>query len=67
MVLTPGAAAAADKPVKIVVLGDSLSAGYGLEVQDAFPSKLQTTLKAKGYATEKINTDVFGDTATGVF
>ena len=45
MVLTPGVAAAADNPVKIVVLGDSLSAGYGLEVQDAFPSKLQAALK----------------------
>ncbi len=65
MVLTSGAAAAADNPVKIVVLGDSLSAGYGLEVQDAFPSKLQAALKAKGYATEMINAGVSGDTATG--
>jgi len=65
MVFTPGAAVAADKPVKIVVLGDSLSAGYGLNVQDAFPSKLQAALKAKGYATEMINAGVSGDTATG--
>ncbi|MBS0534697.1 MAG: arylesterase [Proteobacteria bacterium] len=65
MVLTPGGAVAADKPVKIVVLGDSLSAGYGLDVQDAFPSKLQAALKAKGYATEMINAGVSGDTATG--
>lgn len=65
MILTPGAAVAADKPVKIVVLGDSLSAGYGLNVQDAFPSKLQVALKAKGYATEMINAGVSGDTATG--
>ena len=64
-VLGPGRAAAADKPVKIVVLGDSLSAGYGLPVQDAFPSKLQAALKAKGIATEMINAGVSGDTATG--
>lgn len=51
--------------MKIVVLGDSLSAGYGLNVQDAFPSKLQAALKAKGYATEMINAGVSGDTATG--
>ena len=48
-ILGPIGALAADKPVKIVVLGDSLSAGYGLNVQDAFPSKLQAALKAKGY------------------
>ena len=64
-VFVPLAAAAADNPVKIVVLGDSLSAGYGLEVQDAFPSKLQAALKAKGYATAMINAGVSGDTATG--
>ncbi|MCW5691552.1 MAG: arylesterase [Pseudolabrys sp.] len=64
-ILGPIAALAADKPVKIVVLGDSLSAGYGLNVQDAFPSKLQAALKAKGYATEMINAGVSGDTATG--
>src|SRR3569623_3634466 len=49
-ILGPIGALAADKPVKIVVLGDSLSAGYGLAVQDAFPSKLQAALTAKGYA-----------------
>lgn len=64
-ILGPIGALAADKPVKIVVLGDSLSAGYGLEVQDAFPSKLQAALKTKGYATEMINAGVSGDTATG--
>ncbi|KQY98434.1 hypothetical protein ASD45_18805 [Pseudolabrys sp. Root1462] len=64
-VLAPVPAAAVDNAVKIVVLGDSLSAGYGLEVQDAFPSKLQAALKAKGYATTMINAGVSGDTATG--
>ena len=64
-ILGPIGALAADKPVKIVVLGDSLSAGYGLAVQDAFPSKLQAALTAKGYATEMINAGVSGDTATG--
>ncbi len=61
----PNWALAADKPVKIVVLGDSLSAGYGLNVQDAFPSKLAAALKAKGHAVEMINAGVSGDTATG--
>lgn len=64
-ILGPIGAHAADKPVKIVVLGDSLSAGYGLNVQDAFPSKLAVALKAKGHAVELINAGVSGDTATG--
>ncbi len=51
--------------MKIVVLGDSLSAGYGLNVQDAFPSKLAAALKAKGQAVDMINGGVSGDTATG--
>lgn len=64
-ILGPNGALAADKPVKIVVLGDSLTAGYGLNVQDAFPSKLEAALKAKGHAVELINAGVSGDTATG--
>ena len=51
--------------MKVVVLGDSLSAGYGLNVQDAFPSKLEAALKAKGHAVEMINAGVSGDTSTG--
>lgn len=51
--------------MKIVVLGDSLSAGYGLAVQDAFPTKLAAALKAKGHEVEMINAGVSGDTATG--
>jgi acyl-CoA thioesterase-1 len=58
-------AQAADKPVKIVVLGDSLTAGYGLPVQSAFPTKLAAALKAKGVAVEIANAGVSGDTASG--
>jgi acyl-CoA thioesterase-1 len=64
-ILAPAFAEAADKPVKIVVVGDSLSAGYGLPGQDAFPSKLSAALKAKGIAAEVVNAGVSGDTATG--
>jgi acyl-CoA thioesterase-1 len=61
----PIAAKAADPPVKIVALGDSLTAGYGLARQDAFPEKLETALKAKGIAVEIENAGVSGDTASG--
>ncbi|WQG98749.1 arylesterase [Rhodopseudomonas palustris] len=53
------------KPLKVVVLGDSLSAGYGLPADAAFPAKLQKALQAKGIATEMINAGVSGDTASG--
>ena len=38
--LAPALTRAADRPVKIVALGDSLTAGYGLPVDAAFPAKL---------------------------
>ena len=55
----------AAKPIKLVVLGDSLSAGLGLLVQEAFPAKLQKALQAKGIAVDMTNAGVSGDTASG--
>jgi acyl-CoA thioesterase-1 len=59
------AGVADEQPVKIVVLGDSLSAGYGLPADEAFPEKLAQALKAKGLAVNVINAGVSGDTASG--
>ena len=56
---------AADGPIKIVVLGDSLSAGFGLPVEDAFPARLAEALKGKGVAATIANAGVSGDTASG--
>jgi acyl-CoA thioesterase-1 len=58
-------ALAAEPPVRIVALGDSLTAGYGLPAQATFPAKLERALKAKGLAVEVLNAGVSGDTATG--
>ena len=52
-------------PVKMVVLGDSLSAGYGLSGMDAFPAKLQKALKARGIDVDMTNAGVSGDTTSG--
>jgi acyl-CoA thioesterase-1 len=60
-----GAATAAERQVKVVVLGDSLSAGFGLPADAAFPARLDTALTAKGIAVTIINASVSGDTATG--
>jgi acyl-CoA thioesterase I len=58
-------AAGAAKPVKMVVLGDSLSAGLGLGASDAFPAKLQKALKTNGIDVDMINAGVSGDTSSG--
>jgi acyl-CoA thioesterase-1 len=55
----------AAKPVKMVVLGDSLSAGLGLSASAAFPAQLQKALKAKGIGVDIINAGVSGDTSSG--
>jgi len=53
------------KPIKMVVLGDSLSAGFGLPAPAAFPARLQKSLKLKGIAVDMINAGVSGDTSSG--
>jgi acyl-CoA thioesterase I len=58
-------AAAAAKPIKMVVLGDSLSAGLGLSASSAFPARLQKSLKINGIEVAMINAGVSGDTSSG--
>ena len=53
------------KPIKMVVLGDSLSAGLGLPGPSAFPVQLQKALKNNGIAVDMINAGVSGDTSSG--
>jgi len=53
------------KPVKLVALGDSLSAGYNLPQNAAFPVVLEQALRQKGVAVEIVNAGVSGDTAQG--
>jgi acyl-CoA thioesterase-1 len=63
--LTGDAGYAADRPIRIVVLGDSLSAGFGLAATDALPAKLERALTAKGLSVAIENAGVSGDTAAG--
>jgi acyl-CoA thioesterase I len=58
-------AAAGAKPIKLVVLGDSLSAGLGLPEAAAFPARLQKVLRDKGVNIDISNAGVSGDTASG--
>lgn len=59
------AGAQTGKPVRIVVLGDSLTAGLGLPAQSTFPVNLQSSLKNKGIDAEISNAGVSGDTSSG--
>jgi len=58
-------ARAAGQATRIVVFGDSLAAGYGLSLQDAFPNRLQAALRQAGHEVQVINAGVSGDTSAG--
>ena len=64
-----GAAAAAAKPGAaartILVLGDSVSAGYGIKVEEGWVALLQQRLRKQGYGYRVINASVSGETTTG--
>jgi len=60
-----GAAISPEKPIKMVVLGDSLSAGYGLPVPAAFPERLKESLQNNGIKVDMVNAGVSGDTSSG--
>lgn len=62
MALLPGAQAA---PVRLLVLGDSLSAGYGLPHSDGFEVQLVGALRAQGHDVTIIDGAVSGDTSAG--
>jgi acyl-CoA thioesterase-1 len=51
--------------VRIVMLGDSITAGLGLPAKDALPAKLEKALNAKGAAVTIENAGVSGDTSAG--
>jgi len=50
---------------RLLLLGDSLTAGYGLPQAEAFPARLQQALSAAGLAVEVVNGGVSGDTSAG--
>lgn len=64
----PQAAVQAPKAVsrpRIVVLGDSLTAGLGLPAEEAYPALLQKMVEAQGLNYEVVNAGVSGDTSAG--
>jgi acyl-CoA thioesterase-1 len=56
---------AAMAEIRVLALGDSLTAGYGLPAEASFPAQLEKALKAEGYDVRVINAGVSGDTSAG--
>ncbi len=65
----PAADAAAPAPAtarpRLVVLGDSIAAGYGLRREESFPARLQERIDREGLGFEVVNAGVSGDTSAG--
>ncbi len=59
-----GPAAKPDRPV-LLVLGDSLTAGYGLDPSQAYPAELQKKIDAAGLDIEVVNAGLSGETSAG--
>jgi acyl-CoA thioesterase-1 len=59
--LAPAGAA----PVRVMMLGDSLTAGYGLAPEKALPAQLEAALKQAGLDVRVLNAGVSGDTTAG--
>jgi len=63
--LPGGRLAAGPGPVRLLVLGDSLSAGYGLPHADGFEAQLAASLRAQGHDVAIVDGAVSGDTTAG--
>ncbi len=57
-------AGGAEKPT-VLVFGDSLSAGYGMDVDQSWPALLQNRLASKGYEHQVVNASITGETSEG--
>jgi acyl-CoA thioesterase-1 len=61
----PAPASTIEKKPVILFFGDSITAGYGLEAQMAFPALLQNHLDSLGYAYNVVNGGLSGETSAG--
>tara|TARA_B110000483_G_scaffold65474_1_gene81891 strand:+ start:4874 stop:5485 length:612 start_codon:yes stop_codon:yes gene_type:complete len=64
ILLVTASTAGAEEPT-IVIFGDSLSAGYGIEVDQSWGSLLQARLKEQGYEHRVVNASISGETTEG--
>ncbi|HSG59247.1 MAG TPA: arylesterase [Woeseiaceae bacterium] len=65
VVLVSGGVGASEPPT-ILIFGDSLSAGYGIEVDQSWVTLLQARLGEQGYEHRVVNASISGETSEGV-
>lgn len=65
LLLLLSAAAAGTEVPTVLVFGDSLSAGYGIEVDQSWAALLQTRLEEQGYEHRVVNASISGETTEG--
>jgi len=58
-------ASTASEPPVLLILGDSLSAGYGMDREKSWVSLLETRLRESGYSYRILNSSISGDTSQG--
>jgi len=63
LIIVCGASAA--NPPTVLVIGDSLSAGYGIDVDQSWTTLLQSRLQSQGYEHRVVNASITGDTTEG--
>lgn len=64
-IVCAGPATGAEQPPTLLVFGDSLSAGYGIDVDRSWTSLLQSRLAAQGYEHRVVNASISGETTEG--
>ena len=64
MLLVAATANASDDPT-ILIFGDSLSAGYGIELDQSWSALLESRLEAQGYEHRVVNASITGETTEG--
>lgn len=65
LLLLPAPLIASDDRPTILVLGDSISAGYGVAVEDGWVGRLSARLGAENYPHHVVNASITGDTTSG--
>lgn len=61
----PAALAATGSETVIIVMGDSITAGLGVQLEEAYPALLEARLRAEGHAVRVVNSGVSGETTAG--
>ncbi|MGH8222476.1 MAG: arylesterase [Woeseiaceae bacterium] len=65
ILVLPALAGAGSSPPTVLVFGDSLSAGYGVDVDQSWTTLLQNRLESQGYEHRVVNASISGETTEG--